>query len=102
MYKAGIIKCKKLYNYCEQCCDQVIPKLEKVLNYACWRGCIDEAKAAGKREAEVRLAEAQLLAELAGDYIPEEGDNVDFKPDGENKFFVPATIKEIKENKGSS
>jgi hypothetical protein len=44
VYKAGIIKCKKLYNYCEQCCDQVIPKLEKVLNYACWRGCIDEAK----------------------------------------------------------
>jgi len=62
VYKAGIIKCKKLYNYCEQCCDQVIPKLERVLNYACWRGCIDESKAAGKRAAEAKLAEAELLA----------------------------------------
>jgi len=36
--------------------------LEKTLNYACWKGCITESKAAGKRAADAKLAEAELMA----------------------------------------
>lgn len=101
MYTAGVKKCSKLYNYCEQCCDQVIPKQERILNYACWVGCINESKSSAKRAAEAKLAEAELMAQLAGAYVPVQGDKIDFKPEGENSFFMPAKVKEVVSNSGT-
>lgn len=98
VYTAGVEKCTKLYNYCEQCCDQVIPRLERVLNFACWRGCIKESKDAAKRLLEQKIAEAELMAALLGLWRPKEGDKCDYKPKllGDESYFLAATVaKEI-------
>jgi len=94
VYQAGIDKCIKLYNYCEQCCDQVVPKIEKILNFACWRGCIRESKEAAKRVLEAKIAEAEMMAALLGLWRPKQGDKCDYKPliQGENASFIVATI----------
>jgi len=38
--------------------------MEKVLNFACWRGCIRESKEAAKRILEAKIAEAEMLAAM--------------------------------------
>lgn len=39
-YTEGRRRCEILHNYCEICCDKTIPKLENVVNYGCWKGCV--------------------------------------------------------------
>jgi len=68
-----------LYNYCEKCCDTIIPKIENVLNYACWRSCAKEAKSQEKRKNEEK-EENQAEPENPDEYKPAENDKVDFKP----------------------
>lgn len=69
-FQEGVDKCIKLYNYCDQCCDTVIHPLETILNFACFRGCIREAKAANVRVMEKKIADAELLAALRGNWNP--------------------------------
>ena len=38
-YEAGVKRCEKVYNYCDKCCEQIIPQLETILSYACVKGC---------------------------------------------------------------
>lgn len=39
-YEKGIEDCMGLHRYCEICCDGTIWKLETILNFACWSGCL--------------------------------------------------------------
>jgi len=79
-YKPGVNKCIKLYNYCDTCCEQVIHKLEKILNFSCFRGCIRESKAVAKRIMEEKIAEKEAMDQLLGVWKPEVGEKVDYKP----------------------
>jgi len=62
------------------------------LNFQCYKGCIRESKASAKRLAEQKKIEAEQLAALMGLWRPKEGDKCDYKPKGEETFFVPGTI----------
>jgi len=42
------------------------------------------------------------MALLAGIYVPKKGDKIDFKPDGDNSYYMVATIKDILDNKGAT
>jgi hypothetical protein len=39
-----IEKCTNLYNYCQECCDDIVPDTEKILNYDCHRSCVKAEK----------------------------------------------------------
>lgn len=39
-YTEGRRRCEEIHNFCEICCDRTIQKLENILNYACWKGCV--------------------------------------------------------------
>lgn len=49
-FKAGLEKCVHLYNFCNTCCDYVLPKILNIYNFACYRQCINEAKALERRK----------------------------------------------------
>ena len=36
-FQAGLDKCIHLYNFCNTCCDFVIPKILNLYNFACYR-----------------------------------------------------------------
>jgi hypothetical protein len=93
-YTEGITECMKTHNFCEQCCDGVIPRLENILNYACWRGCVKEAKSFVLKQNEEKLAQQELLATLSGGWQPKVGDKGDYKPNalGDNSYFVTAVV----------
>ena len=52
----GLEKCVHLYNYCNTCCDYTIPKILNIYNFACYRQCINEAKALERRKNQEKLA----------------------------------------------
>lgn len=48
----------------------MVPKLEKILNFSCWRGCIKESKESAKRSLEAKIQEAEMMAALLGLWRP--------------------------------
>jgi len=55
-FKAGLEKCIELYNFCKTCCDYTVPSILNIYNFACYRSCVNEAKALERRENAEKLA----------------------------------------------
>ena len=36
----AIQECELSYNYCQLCCNDMIPLNENILNYSCWKDCV--------------------------------------------------------------
>lgn len=39
-YEEGVVRCENLYNYCDVCCNKIIPSIENILNYNCYKACL--------------------------------------------------------------
>lgn len=83
--------CKKLLNYCDYCCTEIVPLWERIIHWNCQKTCIRSTRSHEKK-----------LRDGLGDkeekpYEPKEGDLIDFQ-EGKSKAYIPAVIKKITKN----
>jgi hypothetical protein len=82
-----IRRCVEVYFYCKLRCDEIIPSVENILNYSCFKDCKQTAFNLGKK--------IQSLDDKTREYIPKANDKVDYKP-ADSPNFRQAVIKEVK------
>lgn len=86
-----ISRCKKLLNYCDYCCTEVIPLWERIIHWDCEKTCVRAT-----RSHEKKLRDALTNPEDKP-YVPKEGDLIDFQ-ENKSKAYIPAVIKKITKN----
>jgi hypothetical protein len=90
-YLEGRKRCEELHKFCEICCDRLIVPLENVLNYNCWKGCVQTAKNQLKKQNSDSLAVEEAKINDAKNFVPKENSKIDYKPEALT-YFVVATV----------
>jgi hypothetical protein len=81
--KTEIDSCLIPQNYCKLKCDEYIPETENILNFSCWKDCIQK----------IRIEKNEIKVEKSFD--PQINDKVDFVPKG-NSSYRPGIIVDRK------
>lgn len=85
-----ITRCKMPQNFCKIKCDDYIPTTENILNFQCYKNCVQKIKG---NDEEVKKKET---------YKPKIGDMIDFKAKGSSKYsagkIISGRIKKTNKN----
>ena len=88
-----INRCIRPHIYCKYKCDSLINRIENILNYACFVGCIRQTKIEKAIEAPAEKVQNNFLT-----WVPKRGEKCDYQPSGSQEF-VPCEVKEVKKIK---
>ena len=85
-----IHRCMELRFYCQIKCDNIIPREENILNFACFNDCVRSSNQV-KNYALLPIVKSVSKTNV---WIPKPHDKCDFKPYG-NNFFRMCVIKKV-------